>query len=121
MKIFSRIEKYVYNENDQKNVGMFMRMRFPGIVCASIVWMGVAVATPKPVMAAAAEETTPPSESALAEIIVTATRRSERLQDVPMSITALSGVELTRRGANPWSRHRRRSDAGPGHGVIHAR
>jgi outer membrane receptor protein involved in Fe transport len=34
----------------------------------------------------------------LQEIIVTATRRPERLQNVPMSITALSGVELAKRG-----------------------
>ena len=34
----------------------------------------------------------------LQEIIVTATRRPERLQNVPMSITALSGGELARRG-----------------------
>jgi iron complex outermembrane receptor protein len=42
----------------------------------------------------------PDSErAALSEIIVTAQRRSERLQDVPMSITALSGQELASRGA----------------------
>jgi outer membrane receptor protein involved in Fe transport len=36
---------------------------------------------------------------ALAEIIVTATKRNERLQDVPVSITAETGVELQHRGA----------------------
>src|SRR6202012_2657975 len=39
-----------------------------------------------------------PSE-ALAEIVVTATKRNERLQDVPVSITAQTGVELEHRGA----------------------
>jgi outer membrane receptor protein involved in Fe transport len=71
----------------------------PGIVCASIVWVGIAAISTRPAMSAAAEDASPPSESALTEIIVTATRRAERLQDVPMSITALSGVELAKRGA----------------------
>src|SRR3984893_13992713 len=47
---------------------------------------------------AAAEDTS--SDTGLSEIIVTATRRAERLQDVPMSITALSALELEKRGAN---------------------
>ena len=76
-----------------------MRMRDSGIFCAAIVWMGFAATTAMPAMGAAGEDASPSSDSALTEIIVTATRRAERLQDVPMSITALSGVELAKRGA----------------------
>jgi outer membrane receptor protein involved in Fe transport len=36
---------------------------------------------------------------ALAEIVVTATKRTERLQNVPVSITAETGIELEHRGA----------------------
>jgi outer membrane receptor protein involved in Fe transport len=39
------------------------------------------------------------SSDALAEIVVTATKRTERLQDVPVSLTAETGVELEHRGA----------------------
>ena len=39
------------------------------------------------------------SGEALAEIVVTATKRNERLQDVPVSIMAETGVELEHRGA----------------------
>jgi iron complex outermembrane recepter protein len=80
-------------------MGMFMRTRYSGIFCACMVWIGIAAAATNPAVGAAAEDTNSPTESALTEIIVTATRRAERLQDVPMSITALSGVELSRRGA----------------------
>src|ERR1700743_762456 len=34
----------------------------------------------------------------LNEVVVTATRRSERLQDVPLSITAFSQEDLTQKG-----------------------
>ncbi len=39
------------------------------------------------------------SPDALAEIVVTATKRTERLQDVPVSISAETGIELEHRGA----------------------
>jgi iron complex outermembrane recepter protein len=39
------------------------------------------------------------SSDTLAEIVVTATKRVERLQDVPVSITAETGIELEHRGA----------------------
>ena len=38
------------------------------------------------------------AEEALEEVVVTAQRQSERLQDVPIAITALSGAELAARG-----------------------
>jgi iron complex outermembrane receptor protein len=58
---------------------------------------------------AAAQDSTTPSQSAAAvsaqadtgtDIVVTAQRRSERLINVPMSITATSGAELTRSGVS---------------------
>jgi iron complex outermembrane recepter protein len=39
------------------------------------------------------------SSDTLAEIVVTATKRTERLQNVPVSITAETGIELEHRGA----------------------
>ncbi len=44
--------------------------------------------------------TAPKSEAAeqVTEVVVTATRRSERLQDVPLSVTAFSQAELTKKG-----------------------
>ena len=57
----------------------------------------MAAATP-----AAAQTTAAPREttavSSVEEVVVTATRRSERLQDVPLSITAFSQAELTQKG-----------------------
>ena len=38
------------------------------------------------------------AEGSLDEIVVTAQRRTERLQDVPLAITALSGADLAERG-----------------------
>ncbi|SCW66571.1 iron complex outermembrane recepter protein [Sphingobium faniae] len=38
------------------------------------------------------------ADSALSDIVVTAQRRSERLQDVPIAVTAISGEALSRKG-----------------------
>lgn len=62
--------------------------------------------------AASAQESSQSSSSAVpapqpadsADIVVTAQRRSERLQDVPLAVTALSGADLARNHINDASR-----------------
>ena len=53
-----------------------------------------------PAVAANTQSTSGPSDDSyvLNEVVVTATRRSERLMDVPLSITAFSQEELTQKG-----------------------
>ncbi|SFR88593.1 TonB-dependent receptor [Sphingomonas jatrophae] len=51
-----------------------------------------------PVQPAAAPDLARPAEAGLGDIVVTARRREEALQDVPVAITALSGETLTARG-----------------------
>ena len=54
-----------------------------------------ALAVPTPVFAQNAEE----AEADRAEIIVTAQRREERLQDVPIAISAVTAEDFEQRGA----------------------
>ena len=42
----------------------------------------------------------PASDTELEEIIVTATKRSERIQDIPVSVTAFTGKQLSEMGAD---------------------
>ena len=49
------------------------------------------------------DEVVPPpraSDQELAEIIVTATKRQERIQDIPVSVTAFTGKQLSEMGAD---------------------
>jgi outer membrane receptor protein involved in Fe transport len=46
----------------------------------------------------AAHSQAPPAEPGLEEIIVTATKRAESLQDVPVSVTAFGGADIERQG-----------------------
>ncbi|MBK6402476.1 MAG: hypothetical protein IPF74_11270 [Rhodocyclaceae bacterium] len=42
------------------------------------------------------------AQSQIEEVIVTAQKRQEKLQDVPLSITAISGAQLETRGIEGW-------------------
>lgn len=55
-------------------------------------------AAPAPDGPRTAAVASPPKDSGLGEIVVTATRRSENLQDVPLSVSAVGGAQLATRG-----------------------
>ncbi len=59
----------------------------------------LAGATLSPVVAQAADSARASDSALLTEIVVTATKREQRLQDVPASIIAETGVDLSHRGA----------------------
>jgi iron complex outermembrane receptor protein len=65
----------------------------------------VAIATPQ---AAAAQDDATSTTAVGADIVVTATRREQRLQEVPLAVTALSGETLRSRGIENMN------DLGPG-------
>ena len=52
---------------------------------------------------ATAAETPPRDMQVLQEIIVTATKRSERLQDVPIAVSAITGDDILARGFTNYS------------------
>ncbi len=62
-------------------------------LCATFLSLACLLAPPSFAQSAGA------SSDTLAEIVVTATKRTERLQDVPVSISAETGIELEHRGA----------------------
>jgi len=64
------------------------------LAATALMALGRPVAAQSP-----ASDETPAEESLLEEVVVTARRRLERLMDVPMAVTALSGQELDQLGA----------------------
>ncbi len=59
------------------------------LTTTAIGWSGIAAAQDPPAAGAPAVAPTGPAPVEAGDIIVTATKRSERLQDVPISIQAL--------------------------------
>ena len=67
--------------------------------CAPLgVVAAIAFGSPLSVNAQQTTNADPASDTTLQEVIVTAQRRSERLEDVPISITAVSGQQLANSG-----------------------
>lgn len=60
----------------------------------------IATAVPVSAFAQSATETAPEADQGVDTIIVTAQRRAENIQDVPISMTAVSGDQLLESGAN---------------------
>src|SRR5687768_10637772 len=59
---------------------------------------GVAIATVAQAQEAAVPEETPVPENQLEEIVVTAEKRANNIQDIPIAVTAMSGEDLASRG-----------------------
>ena len=74
----------------------------PALATAAVVASLIA-AVPAAAQATAASQAAPVSSSQLQEIVVTAQRRAEPIQDVPIAITYLSAKRLTRSGATSLS------------------
>src|ERR1044072_6147789 len=70
---------------------------------------------------------TPRDMQVLQEIIVTATKRSERLQDVPISMSAITSEDITARGFTNYADYLNSvpgvyfQDLGAGHGTVRIR
>ena len=72
------------------------RAAFGNTVKTALALMGFTAATTA--FADAPEQALPEAPNELAEIVVTAQKRAQNLQDVPIAVTALSGSELADRG-----------------------
>ena len=72
---------------------------------------------------ATAADTPPRDMQVLQEIIVTATKRTERLQDVPIAVSAITAEDIQARGFTNYADYLNSipgvyfQDAGPGHGT----
>ncbi|WP_269715438.1 TonB-dependent receptor [Caulobacter sp. NIBR2454] len=75
----------------QSNLGAAHRRRIGAMLMAGASLAALAIAGPSHAQTASADET---SAASLDEIVVTARRRDERLQDVPAAVTAFSSATL---------------------------
>jgi len=66
------------------------RLLWPVVLTGQLTWPAISMA--------ATGDAEMPSSGALEEVVVTATRRSERLQDVPISVTAFSQEKMDMQG-----------------------
>lgn len=69
-----------------------------GAVAAAVTSAAYAQSTPPDTTAAGASSAAPESTQSLQEIVVTANRRPQTVQDVPYAISAVSGAELSELG-----------------------
>jgi iron complex outermembrane receptor protein len=89
---------------DKEGGSMIARIFLGGVSLVTLAGAATAQAnsdatTPPPTaMAQAAPAPDQGTPSGLADIVVTAQRRAEKLQDVPLTITALSGSQLAKQG-----------------------
>ncbi len=102
---------------------------------ASIGALAIAIAHPAAALAAeapatpgqTAKQAAPVHKGGLSEIVVTATRRTESLQDVPVSVNALDSKELSRLRVNTFSDYLKQlpnvtaGGSGPGQNTIYIR
>ncbi len=92
-----------------------------------LLLMVLAMACGVPFLAAAQEEESSPSDTKMEEIVVTATKRAENVNEVPLSIQALSGSFLKRLTAQNFADYARTLagvsfiDQGPGRDQIFIR
>lgn len=84
------------------NQGLRIRTSHILVLLAALAALQAAAAAPQDARggASAGTEALPPAsaESGLEEVIITSTRRSENLQDVPISVSVASGEQLATRG-----------------------
>ena len=87
-----------------KRASSYLGMYPAARILALLLWLALAVLTAGSVLA----QEQPRSQGTLEEVIVTAQKRAENVQNVPIAMQAYNGETLRERG------HQRRSQMSPG-------